>query len=131
VADAPPGMNRILVVEDQELVQRAVVRMMPSDFQVDVAASHAEALAALEAGTPYAIALIDQGLPDGDGVRLARRARADFHVAGVIMSGDVRPPGMDLPWLEKPFQRDQLESVLRAALPAPPGGPSEDPPPSS
>lgn len=67
---------RVLVVDDDELVGRSLQRMLDSrGYRTDVAASLSQTRAAIArawrpAGEPYACALVDLRLPDGDGEEL-------------------------------------------------------------
>ena len=68
---------RLLIVEDEariaELVQGALAR---AGFAVDTVGLCAEARAALKV-TSYDAAIVDLGLPDGDGLSLLRELRAN------------------------------------------------------
>lgn len=67
-------MSKALVIEDIAEVRRALVGMLANAFPemaVDQAATLAEGRARLAAGG-YALVLLDLGLPDGNGVELAR-----------------------------------------------------------
>ena len=65
---------RLLVIEDEaritEILKGALVR---AGFTVDAVALSADARAAL-ALVPYDAAILDLGLPDGDGIDLIGRA---------------------------------------------------------
>jgi DNA-binding response OmpR family regulator len=68
---------RLLIVEDEariaELVQGALAR---AGFAVDAVALCADARAALTV-TSYDAAIVDLGLPDGDGLNLLAELRAN------------------------------------------------------
>ena len=67
-------MKRLLIVEDEPVVGRALARSLERDgYQIDVARSHADSLAA--AGV-YDCGVFDIDLPDSDGVELALRLKA-------------------------------------------------------
>ena len=83
-------MGSILVVDDDAAVRGLIVRILRSGGLVVVgeAGSVAEALACAEALRPD-VALVDIGLPDGDGFALTRQLRAlprDMRV--VLFSSD-------------------------------------------
>ena len=83
----------ILVVDDDAAVRGLIVRILRSAGQdvVGEAGSVAEALARAEALRPD-IALVDIGLPDGDGFSLTRQLRAKpWAMRVVIFSSDADP----------------------------------------
>ena len=69
----PISLNRALIVEDQDSGQRRLCALLGAivgkGLAVTVAGSVGEAQAAAQAGT-FDIALVDIGLPDGNGVEL-------------------------------------------------------------
>jgi CheY-like chemotaxis protein len=83
-------VRTILVVDDDADVRGLIVRVLRSRGNVVVgqAGSVAEALASAEALRPD-VALVDIGLPDGDGFSLTRQLRArPWPVRVVIFSSD-------------------------------------------
>jgi CheY-like chemotaxis protein len=83
-------MGSILVVDDDAAVRGLIVRILRSGGLVVVgeAGSVAEALACAEALRPD-VALVDIGLPDGDGFSLTRQLRAlSWDVRVVLFSSD-------------------------------------------
>ncbi|HOX17511.1 MAG TPA: response regulator [Spirochaetales bacterium] len=77
---------RVLVVDDHALARRQTERRLAGfGHRTDTAASGAEALAALRAavedGEPYALAVVDQDMPDMDGWRLANEVTGDAAIA--------------------------------------------------
>lgn len=130
-AAAPPARERLaalrlLVVEDDPLIQLVLTRLLTLEgHSVVVASDLAAGRQALSAGT-YDAVILDKGLPDGDGVDLARElqqrrsdAPAPFLIAA---SAAVRPAdraefvgaGVDA-FLDKPFDELGLHAVLRRA----------------
>lgn len=65
----------VLIVEDDEYVARAVARLIPSPDHPVVVGSVAEARGALATGTSFRAAVVDIGLPDGNGLDVVRRLR--------------------------------------------------------
>jgi CheY-like chemotaxis protein len=59
-------MMKILLVENDPVWLDSVSRTLP-DFEVDLASSHAEALARLASGVTYDVAVVDLNLIDSDG----------------------------------------------------------------
>jgi PAS domain S-box-containing protein len=118
---APPRRGRILVVDDEPLVGRAVARLLGSDHEVLTLTSPAEALDRAAAGERWDVVLCDLMMPEMDGALLARRLeekapdlaqRIVYMTGGAFIegAGDVQ---RDLrPRLSKPL--DPL--VLRALV---------------
>lgn len=118
----PPGPARaVLLVEDADGVREAVAELLTlQGHRVEAVATGAEALARAEASVPE-VALIDLGLPDLDGLEVARRLRAR-HGAGpflVALTGAARESdrraaleaGFDL-HLAKPVDPAALERLV-------------------
>ena len=88
--DSEGVMRSILVVDDDEAVRGLIVRILRSGGHVVVgeAGSVAEALDLAELLRP-GIALVDIGLPDGDGFSLTRQLRAQpWGIEVVLFSSD-------------------------------------------
>ncbi|MBK9517695.1 MAG: response regulator [Anaeromyxobacter sp.] len=118
----PPGPARaVLLVEDVDGVRHAVAELLTlQGHRVEAVATGAEALARAAASVPE-VALIDLGLPDLDGLEVARRLRAR-HGAGpflVALTGAARESdrraaleaGFDL-HLAKPVDPAALERLV-------------------
>ena len=107
------GGERILVVDDEQVVRDLLARMLRTQgYTVTVAASAREAL---ELPREWDLLLTDVVMPDLDGVKLAARIRAR-HV--LFISGydqDALANG-DAPFLQKPFSRDDLAWAVRELL---------------
>ncbi|HSV25630.1 MAG TPA: response regulator [Xanthobacteraceae bacterium] len=120
---------RLLVVEDEtriaELVQGALTRI---GFTVDTVALRSEALAALTV-TSYDAAIVDLGLPDGDGLSLLGELRAGGNLTPVLVltardAVDDRVRGLDTgadDYLVKPFAMTELIARTKALLRRPGG----------
>ncbi len=81
-----PDTAHVLVVEDNALVTSAMrILLEDAAFRVSTAASLAEAHALCLKDPPAAI-LLDLRLPDGDGLSLLKRLRADGIVPGVVVA---------------------------------------------
>lgn len=101
--------DRILIVEDEAVIAMHLA-VIVEDFDGKVigpAASVAEALAMIEAGTPIEGAVLDGNLGDGDVTPVALKLVAAA-VPVVIYSGVGIPPDLasvhpDLPVLKKPL----------------------------
>ncbi len=115
---------RLLIVEDEariaELVRAGLAR---AGFTVDVATKAAEAIAALEVGS-YDVAILDLGLPDGDGIDVLLQARrAGVTIPLLLLTArdmvDDRVLGLNAgadDYLIKPFAMDELIARTKALL---------------
>jgi PAS domain S-box-containing protein len=121
---------RILFCEDDHEAA-AVVReqLRRAGFIVDFAHTVAAAIARTNA-MRYAVILVDLHLPDGDGVGLIVRLRAQTHhrdVPIIVIAGDpdqgrsdVRSSQLNvLHWLGKPIAFDSLINLLKTAIALP------------
>ena len=116
---------RILVVEDDpDLAELLVMGLRNAAYATDHAATRAEAEGLL-ATTPYDVACLDLGLPDGDGIDLVRALGADPMLTRparliIITARDAvaqRVIGLDAgadDYLVKPFSFDELLARVRA-----------------
>jgi DNA-binding response OmpR family regulator len=115
---------RLLVVEDErrisELIKAALER---AEFVVDTVRVRADAREAL-ANTPYDAAILDLGLPDGDGLDLLAELRpAGNHIPILILTArdavEQRVLGLDAgadDYLVKPFAMSELIARTKALL---------------
>jgi DNA-binding response OmpR family regulator len=115
---------RLLVVEDEprisELIKAALER---AEFVVDTVRVRADAREAL-ANTPYDAAILDLGLPDGDGLDLLAELRpAGNHIPVLILTArdavEQRVLGLDAgadDYLVKPFAMSELIARTKALL---------------
>jgi two-component system, OmpR family, KDP operon response regulator KdpE len=99
--------SRILVVEDEAVVTFLLGQVLREEGyrEVTVAATAQEAMTQLTQQMPDA-AIIDLGLPDGNGVSLIRALRQDHNVPIVIATG------FDTRELVKEFANDKNTCVL-------------------
>jgi two-component system cell cycle sensor histidine kinase/response regulator CckA len=120
----PGGQERILVVEDEDMIRRLVVRLLSSrGYEVLSAASGPEALDLLGgSGARVELLLVDVVMPGMRGPELVRRARAIDPALRVLFttgydldSADAAPRGGD-PVLYKPYTPDQLLQRMRELL---------------
>jgi two-component system response regulator RegX3 len=114
---------RILLVEDEESISEPLAEHLERDgFEPEVAATVAEARAALEREMPDLI-LLDVMLPDGDGRDLAREVRRTSDVPIIMLTarGEEidRVLGLELgadDYVVKPFSARELSARIRAIL---------------
>ena len=115
---------RVLLCEDNP--EAAIVlfdRLRQEGFLTDVALTANEAVTRV-AATPYAAILVDLQLPEGDGIDLIKRLRAQpqiYNTLLVVLSADLDPAHDEaqpstllniLDWLDSPIDVAQLVRVL-------------------
>ena len=122
-AEAPEQRPRILVVDDEPQIVRALkVVLREAGFEA-LAAETAEQALDLAAVQPPAAAIVDLVLPDGDGVEVTRRLREWSEIPILVLSAvgeeeqKVRAleAGAD-DYITKPFGARELVARLQAAL---------------
>jgi two-component system response regulator MprA len=118
------GMARVLVVDDEPAVRRALERALRLEsYEVTLAADGEEALDAL-ASTPTDAVILDVLMPRLDGLEVARRMRQAGDRTPILMltardAIDDRVTGLDVgadDYLVKPFALRELQARLRALL---------------
>lgn len=121
----------ILVIEDDRPTRTFLADNLLADgFEVIQAENAAKARAELEARDPD-LAILDLGLPDGDGLALLRQVRAGEHAAGwvspslpvIVLSGHTsgidKVRGLQLgcdDYVTKPFDYRELHARIDAVL---------------
>ena len=117
-------MARVLVVDDEPAVRRALERALSLDnYDVELAADGQEALDAL-AASPADAVVLDVMMPRIDGLEVARRMRHAGDRTPILMltardAIDDRVTGLDVgadDYLVKPFALRELQARLRALL---------------
>lgn len=115
--------SRILLVDDEVAIQRAVAPLLRSrGYDVDVASTAAQALNIVDERPPDLIVL-DLGLPDLEGTEVCRRVRAKSSVPIVVLSARAaevdKVNALDLgadDYVTKPFGPEELLARIRVAL---------------
>jgi two-component system KDP operon response regulator KdpE len=124
MSDAPNSPpTRVLVIEDEPALQKFLrTTLSTQGYAVTVAETGAEALR-LAAAAPPDLVILDLGLPDVDGVEVARRLREWTAVPVIVVSARGREQdkvvaldaGAD-DYLTKPFGVAELLARVRVAL---------------
>ena len=115
--------SRILLVDDEVAIQRAVAPLLRSrGYEVDVARTGAEALDVVASRTP-ALIVLDLGLPDLEGTEVCRRIRQTSAVPIIVLSARGseadKVNALDLgadDYVTKPFGPEELLARIRVAL---------------
>jgi two-component system, OmpR family, KDP operon response regulator KdpE len=113
----------VLVIEDEVQMRRFLrTALSVQGFQVLEAGSAGEALVATTTRNPEVL-LLDLGLPDGDGIDLARQIRQWSQVPIIVISArgreDDKVAALDAgadDYLTKPFGAQELLARIRVAL---------------
>lgn len=125
-AEAPGGSEKILLVEDDQMVREHVSRQLRSlGYMVIAAENGPAALEVLEKGSPIDLLFTDIVMPGGmNGRQLADRSRSmrpglrvlftSGYPDKVITAEDKRDPNFQL--LLKPYRRHELAQQLRKTL---------------
>jgi len=117
-------MARVLVVDDEPAVRRALERALRLDrYDVELAGDGEEALDALAKSPPDAV-ILDIGMPKLDGLEVCRRMRQAGDRTPILMltardAIDDRVAGLDAgadDYLIKPFALRELLARVRALL---------------
>src|SRR3979411_1216261 len=115
---------RILIIEDDTLIGRALVRGFESlGAAVDIVRNGVDGLLALQS-EPFSAALLDLGLPQKSGLELLKELRESGNATPVLIvtardDVETRIAGVDLGgeyFVIKPFDFEDLAARLRAVL---------------
>lgn len=121
--DLPAGL-RILVVDDDAMLRKALVRVLGDEQQVTTAVDGPSALAEVLAA-PFDVVLFDLMMPGMTGAELyeqAQREQPEAARAWVLMTGGATTPEthaflQEHPWvLRKPFTPEDVRVMVLAVL---------------
>jgi len=116
-------MNRILIVDDDEALLRALrVTFAARGYEVRTAPDAARGLASARHQPPD-LAIVDLGLPDSDGITVVAGIRAGTRIPIIVLSARyaeaAKVAALDAgadDYVTKPFGIDELLARVRAAL---------------
>jgi two-component system catabolic regulation response regulator CreB len=116
---------RILVVDDEPAIADTIVYALATDgFEPQWHGTAAAALAAVQTGPPFSLAILDVGLPDLNGMELFKRLQmAAPELPAIFLtarSGEIdRVVGLELgadDYIAKPFSPRELVARVRTIL---------------
>jgi two-component system KDP operon response regulator KdpE len=118
-----PRSARILLVDDEAPIQRAVAPLLRSrGYEVEVASTGEDALKVVRSRPPDLVVL-DLGLPDMEGTEVCRQVRAEWSMPILVLSArgaEVdKVAALDLgadDYVTKPFGAEELLARIRVAL---------------
>jgi len=114
---------RILVIEDNRLIAKALTEGLKSDYKVDFTHSGRDGLAKATS-TPYNLILLDLNLPDVSGEYICRTVRAGgIQTPIIVLTGRdaladkvaMLDYGAD-DYVTKPFSLEEIQARIRATL---------------
>ena len=117
---SPDEKARLLLVEDNEPLRRMLTwGLIEQGYRVAAAGSCREARFML-AETDFRAAILDVGLPDGDGIDLAGELASDYPTLGLVLCSGHHGvfdrhgnlPRSILPCLTKPVSLENLDRIL-------------------
>ena len=88
---------KILIVEDEPSLSTTLVRATETYFSPLCVGSKAAAMGVVEDGTEVAAAIVDVGLPDGDGLEVVARLRARFADLPILVLNSFGPLSGNIP----------------------------------
>lgn len=114
---------KVLVVEDDDAIRRFVTLSFESEGYLTTSVSTViDALNALELDA-FTLIIVDLGLPDGDGISIIEKVRADRDTPILVLSArtleDEKVVALDAgadDYLTKPFGVSELQARVRALL---------------
>jgi CheY-like chemotaxis protein/anti-sigma regulatory factor (Ser/Thr protein kinase) len=126
-APGPWQRGRVLIIDDDVLVRRALLRILKDHDLVEVGGAR-EALKLLENGAIFDVILSDLIMPEMTGMelyeKLLRERPDDLRRVIFLTGGAVTPRIADFlaavpnAHLEKPFEAERLRSMIQQMLPA-------------
>jgi DNA-binding response OmpR family regulator len=112
-----PSAKRVLLVDDDAVLRASLAEQLTREgpYSVIEAANAAQARDLSKEGR-YALAIIDQNLPDGAGDALARELKAQGFDAPILLLSERDAPPLAAEHIEKPFRFADLLARLNLHL---------------
>lgn len=118
--------KKILVVDDNKLNLKVATRLLkPYEVEVDIASSGDECIKKIEASTDYDLILLDQMMPEMNGVETLHtlKAMSGFNIPVVVLTADAikgkKEEYLSLgfnDYLSKPIDVEELSKTLKKYL---------------
>lgn len=113
--------DKILIVDDDDLVLDCFKRLLARRFNVETATGPDEALQAIAERGPYAVLVSDLRMPGMNGLQLLEKAKQlSPNIVGILLSGNVEPNDFEsnavYRVLDKPCPPALLAETLTEAL---------------
>jgi DNA-binding NtrC family response regulator len=113
--------DKILIVDDDELVLDCFARLLARDFNVETAVGPYAALDAIRSRGPFAVVMSDLRMPGMNGLELLESAKAlSPEIVGIVVSGNIEWEDASSPAvykvLDKPCSPDVMVDTLNNAL---------------
>jgi len=113
---------RILVVDDSAIARKMLIKMLPSDWDVEIAQAEGgkAALDAYRAGL-VDVMFLDLTMPDMDGFQVLESVRHnDLNCLVIVVSADIQPEAQArakslgaAAFVRKPVDREKIRAVLK------------------
>jgi CheY-like chemotaxis protein len=119
---AATARARVLVIDDEEAIGRAIARTLRRQHDVRVMTSGRDALAAIAGGSEFDIIFCDLNMPHTSGAEVhhtLRQTRPDLARKIVFLTGQASSPKAQAfiastgnPFLAKPFAVESLRTIV-------------------